>query len=200
MACAGAQFFTIRSSSSHTSVLGLGILPDGQGKLMDIEKPTEFFQSLGIPFPHTQAILVGTTECVGGLLLLLGLASRVISIPLTILLVVAYLTADLEIAKNIFNNPDKFLAADEFLFLFAVVLVLVFGPGKFSIDWIVRRKIGSSRVGSTERSQEDSRANHSGGRQLKFLNRCRSADVDRCLTENKAADGWNKIATRASHK
>jgi putative oxidoreductase len=105
--------------------------------------------------------LVGTTECVGGLLLLLGLASRVISIPLTILLVVAYLTADLEITRNIFNNPDKFLAADEFLFLLAVVLVFAFGPGKFSIDWIVRRKIGPAPAerGPAERSPEEQRRN-----------------------------------------
>ena len=138
---------------------GWGFFQTGKGKLMDLEKPTEFFQSLGIPFPHTQAILVGTTECVGGLLLLLGLASRVISIPLTILLVVAYLTADLEIAKNIFNNPDKFLAADEFLFLFAVVLVLVFGPGKFSIDWIVRRRIAPGPVEASSAEPERERRN-----------------------------------------
>jgi hypothetical protein len=78
-----------------------------------------------------------------------------------ILLVVAYLTADLEIAKNIFNNPDKFLAADEFLFLFAVVLVFAFGPGKFSIDWIVRRKMGlaSAERSPAERSPEEQRRN-----------------------------------------
>ena len=140
---------------------GWGFFQTGKGKLMDVQKPTEFFQSLGIPFPHAQAILVGTTECLGGLLLLLGLASRVISTPLTILLVVAYLTADLEIARNIFNNPDKFLAADEFLFLFAVVLVFAFGPGKFSIDWVVRRKIApaADESSSTERSQEEQRRN-----------------------------------------
>ena len=104
-------------------------------------QPTEFFQSLGIPFPHAQAILVGTTECIGGLLLLLGLLSRLASIPLTILLNVAYLTADIAVVKNILGDPDKFLAADEFLFLFVVLLVLLFGPGKFSIDWLFNRKV-----------------------------------------------------------
>jgi putative oxidoreductase len=138
---------------------GWGFFQTGKGKLMDVQKPTEFFQSLGIPFPHAQAILVGTTECVGGLLLLLGVASRVISIPLTILLVVAYLTADLGVAKKVFTDPDKFLAADEFLFLFAVVLVFAFGPGKFSIDWIVRRKIGPGPAvsSSVEQSQKEGR-------------------------------------------
>jgi putative oxidoreductase len=116
----------------------------GKGKLMDLEKPTTFFQSLGIPFPHAQAILAGATECFGGLLLLAGLCSRLISIPLTILLTVAYLTADLDRVKMIFSDPDKFLTADEFLFLFAVVIVFVFGPGKFSIDWLIKRKASPS--------------------------------------------------------
>ena len=112
----------------------------GKGKLMDLEKPTAFFQSLGIPLPHAQAILAGATECFGGLLLLAGFCSRLISIPLTILLTVAYLTADPDKVKMIFSDPDKFLTADEFLFLFVVVLVFVFGPGKFSIDWLIERK------------------------------------------------------------
>jgi putative oxidoreductase len=120
---------------------GWGFFQTGKGKLSNIAQPTEFFQSLGIPFPHEQAVLAGTTECVGGLLLLLGLASRLVSIPLTILLTVAYLTADIALVKNIFGDPDKFHAADEFLFLYAVLLVLLFGPGKFSIDWLLNRKV-----------------------------------------------------------
>jgi len=120
---------------------GWGFFQTGKGKLSNIAQPTQFFQSLGIPFPHAQAILVGTTECIGGLLLLLGLLSRLASIPLTILLIVAYLTADIALVKNILGDPDKFLTADEFLFLFVVLLVLLFGPGKFSIDWLLNRKV-----------------------------------------------------------
>jgi len=115
----------------------------GKGKLLDLGKPTQFFQSLGIPFPHQQAVLVGVTECVGGLFLLVGFASRLISVPQMILLTVAYLTADIDKFKMIFSEPDKFLAADEFLFLFAVVLVFVFGPGRFSLDWLFTRKLAS---------------------------------------------------------
>jgi putative oxidoreductase len=113
----------------------------GKGKLMDLERVTGFFQSLGIPFPYAQAILAGATECFGGLLLLVGFCSRLISIPLTILLTVAYLTADLDKVKAIFSDPDKFLTADEFLFLFVVVLVFAFGPGKFSVDWLIKRRV-----------------------------------------------------------
>jgi len=120
---------------------GWGFFLTGKGKLMNLQKPTEYFQDLGIPFPHEQAILAGATECFGGLLLLAGLCSRLISIPLTILLTVAYLTADLDKVKAIFSDPDKFLTADEFLFLFVVVLVLAFGPGRFSVDWLIKRKV-----------------------------------------------------------
>jgi putative oxidoreductase len=120
---------------------GWGFFLTGKGKLMDLERPTAYFQSLGIPLPHAQAILAGATECFGGLLLLAGFCSRLISIPLTILLTVAYLTADLDKVKMIFSDPDKFLTADEFLFLFVVVLVLAFGPGKFSVDWVIKRKV-----------------------------------------------------------
>jgi putative oxidoreductase len=106
----------------------------GKGKLMNLSKPAEYFAGLGIPFPHFSAILAGCTECFGGVLLLLGLASRLITIPMMILLVVAYLTADVDAVRAIFSDPDKFLTAPEFQFLFAVVLVFVFGPGRFSLD------------------------------------------------------------------
>jgi putative oxidoreductase len=116
----------------------------GKGKLMDLQKPTEFFQSLGIPFAKVSAIVCGTTESVGGILLLIGLASRLISIPLALLLVAAYATADVDALKAMFRDPDKFTGAAEFLFLYAVVLVLLFGPGKISLDWMIRRKIGGA--------------------------------------------------------
>ena len=109
----------------------------GKGKLMDLSKPTEYFASLGIPLPHFSAILAACTECFGGLLLLVGLASRLITIPMMILLVIAYLTADIEAARAIFSDPDKFLSAAEFQFLFAVVIVFVFGPGIFSVDALI---------------------------------------------------------------
>ena len=111
----------------------------GKGKLMNLSKVTQFFESLGIPFPHAQATLDGATELFGGLLLLVGLASRLISIPLMILLTVAYLTADIDRVRVIFSDPDKFVTADEFLFLFAVVIVFIFGPGALSLDALISK-------------------------------------------------------------
>lgn len=118
----------------------------GKGKLMNLEKVTGFFTGLGIPFPHEQAIMVGTLEMTGGLLLLLGLGARLITIPLMGTLIVAYATADLDRVKAIFTDSAQFVSADEFLFLFAVVLVLVFGPGKFSIDTLIGKRLAKQSV------------------------------------------------------
>jgi hypothetical protein len=54
----------------------------GKGKLMNLDRVTGFFESLHIPHPHLNAIMAGCTECFGGLFLLLGLGSRVLTIPL----------------------------------------------------------------------------------------------------------------------
>jgi putative oxidoreductase len=116
---------------------GISFFQTGKGKLMSPDKVADFFQSLGIPYPHQQAILAGCTECFGGLLLAAGLASRLVSIPLTVVLIVAYATAESDAAKAIFSDPDKFTSATPFLFLVAVLIVLAFGPGVFSLDWVI---------------------------------------------------------------
>src|SRR5690349_14114811 len=111
----------------------------GWGKLQDISKPIGFFTDLGIPFPVFNAWLVSILECFGGILLLVGLASRLIAIPLVIDMTVAYLTADREALKSIFAEPGKFYGADPYTFWFAALLIMIFGPRSFSLDWLVRR-------------------------------------------------------------
>lgn len=119
----------------------------GWGKLQDIAKVTDFFTNLGLPFPNITAYIAGTSECVGGILLFLGLGSRLISLPLLADMVGAYVTADREALKAIFSEPGKFYAADPYTFLFASLLILVFGPGKISLDaWIERLSRREKRV------------------------------------------------------
>lgn len=125
---------------------GISFFMTGKGKLMGLDKVTDYFQSLGIPFPHQQAILAGCTECFGGLLLAAGLASRLVSIPLTVVLIVAYATAESDAAKAIFSDPDKFTGATPFLFLVTTLIVLAFGPGVFSLDWVIGKIYRSKKA------------------------------------------------------
>lgn len=109
----------------------------GLGKLQNIPDIVDFFTSLGIPYPLINAYMASATECLGGLCLLLGLASRIATVPLIFTMIIAYITADHEAVVNIFNDPDKFLKAEPFLFMLTSMMVLFFGPGKFSIDSLI---------------------------------------------------------------
>ena len=127
----------------------------GLGKLMDIPKVTGFFESLGIVAPAFNAVLAGCSECFGGLLLLLGLGSRFITIPLLTTMTVAYLTADLDKVKHIFAEPDKFVTADPFLFLLAALIVFLFGPGPLSLDGILSRIRSGRHAERSPRSRRE---------------------------------------------
>jgi putative oxidoreductase len=120
---------------------GWQLIETGWGKLHTLDKVTDFFASLGIPAPALNATFVASLEFVGGILLVLGLASRLIAVPLVINLTVAYLTADREALGSFFSNPDKFYAAAPYTFLFAALLVLIFGPGRFSLDALLARRM-----------------------------------------------------------
>jgi putative oxidoreductase len=113
---------------------GWQLAQTGWGKLGDINKVINFFTSLGIPAPALNAWFVSGLELVGGVLLILGLGSRLIALPLVIDMIVAYITADREALGSIFSAPDKFYAAAPYTFLMASMIVLIFGPGKVSLD------------------------------------------------------------------
>jgi putative oxidoreductase len=114
----------------------------GKGKLSNIGKVIDFFTSLGIPAPALNAYFVSALECFGGLLLIIGLASRPIALMIVISMSVAYLTADLEAVQSIFSDYDKFVKADPFPFLLTALIILAFGPGLLSIDAILKRVLG----------------------------------------------------------
>ena len=124
---------------------GWSFAQTGWGKLTHLEKTTAFFESLNLPLPKLNAIAAGSTECLGGMLLALGLFARPASVPLIFCMIVAYVTADSEALHAIFSEPDKFLEAAPFLFLLAAVIVLAFGPGKFSLDALLGRKAAATK-------------------------------------------------------
>lgn len=129
---------------------GWSFFQAGLGKLRNHADTADFFQTLGIPMPGLNAWVAAGVECLGGLFLLAGFASRLTAIPLSITMIVAYLTADHEALKSLFSDPDKFTSATPFLFLLTAVLVLAFGPGAFSVDRILARTIFKTPVNTKD--------------------------------------------------
>jgi hypothetical protein len=76
-----------------------------------------------------------------GILLIFGFGSRFIELLLAGNMLVAYLTADHEAFVSFFSDPGKFYVADPYTFLFASLMVLIFGAGLFSADTLVRNSL-----------------------------------------------------------
>ena len=112
----------------------------GWGKLNHLARITNFFRSLGIPFPAFNAHFVSWLEFAGGLLLIVGLASRLTGFLLTANMFIAYWTADHEALVSVFSDPGKFYGADPYTFLFASLQVLIFGAGVFSLDAAIAKR------------------------------------------------------------
>jgi putative oxidoreductase len=119
---------------------GYQFVVDGWGKLNHLAKVTEYFGTLGLPAPGATAIGVSILELVGGVLLALGLGTRLIAFLLTCNMTVAYITGDREAVMSFFSDPDKFIAAAPFSYWMASLIVFVFGPGKFSLDYLIERR------------------------------------------------------------
>jgi putative oxidoreductase len=116
----------------------------GTAKFGDLATFTQRFAEWGIPMPRVNVLLAAGIETVCGLLLCVGLASRIITLPLIFTMIVAYLTAENEALRSFFSDPDKFVSASPFQFMFACVLVFVFGPGAFSLDYLIGKKFAPS--------------------------------------------------------
>jgi putative oxidoreductase len=128
---------------------GWQFMQTGWGKFTDIGKVANFFITLGIPAPALSAYFISTLEFGGGLLLILGLSSRLMAVTLAIDMLVAYVAADREALFSIISNPDKFTGAAPYNFLMASLLVLIFGPGKASMDALLAHRAGFGQVRRT---------------------------------------------------
>ncbi|HEX4039997.1 MAG TPA: DoxX family protein [Acidobacteriaceae bacterium] len=115
----------------------------GWGRLHHLDTATGFFASLGVPAPHFTVICVSLLELIGGILLIAGLATRFIGLLLAGDMVVAYLLSDHEAIRSLFSSdPTRFYTADPFTFLYAALIALVFGAGRYSVDYLIWRRQG----------------------------------------------------------
>ena len=117
-------------------VVAYGFLQPAKAKWSDINGIAQWFGSMGIPFPTLNAYMVASTEALGVVLLTLGLFTRLISIPLMVIMVVAIVTVHLphgfEAGDNGFEIPLYYML---FLFFF-----LAHGAGKLSLDYLIFKK------------------------------------------------------------
>ncbi len=107
----------------------------GMGKLTHLADTTAFFVSLHIPMPQFNALLSATTEVVGGSFLILGLMTRIVCIPLSFVMVVAILTAQLPTLSGL----SDFIRLSEVDYLLFFLLFFCMGAGRMSVDYWLKR-------------------------------------------------------------
>jgi putative oxidoreductase len=124
--------------------LGLVFLRTGWGKLHSLDDVTQFFESLHIPAPGIQATMVSIIEFGGGLLLIAGLGTRIVSALLIGVMTVAIWTAKLPELHGVFDLAST----DEFAYLAMFVWLVVSGAGAVSLDHLIARRAPTEpRVG-----------------------------------------------------
>ncbi len=107
---------------------------DGWGKLNHLTRVGLYFESLNLPMPHQTALFVSIVELVGGILLVVGLATRLTALALFINMTVAFWAAEKPAFLGVLSNPDQFQAASAYNYWFAALLIMILGPGLFALD------------------------------------------------------------------
>lgn len=105
-------------------------------KWSNFDSTVEWFSTLGIPFATFSLLIVASLETIAVLLLVLGLFTRLVALPLMGIMFVAILTVHL---TNGFAAGNNGFEIPLYYFLFLGILVSD-GAGKFSLDYLFNGK------------------------------------------------------------
>ncbi|SFV71099.1 Membrane protein, distant similarity to thiosulphate:quinone oxidoreductase DoxD [hydrothermal vent metagenome] len=114
-------------------VLAYGFYTPALTKWNNFNTTVEWFSSLGIPFASLATLITASIELMGVVLLVLGLFTRLITMPLMIIMLVASITVHISNGFSVVNNGFE-IPLYYFLFLFILVS---HGAGKFSLDFLI---------------------------------------------------------------
>jgi putative oxidoreductase len=113
--------------------VGLVFIGTGWGKLHSLPDVTEFFASLHIPAPGLNARIAASTEFFGGILVLIGLGTRLAALPMAFTMVIAILTAK----RPDIDGLTTLVGFEEWSYLVFFLWLAVAGAGPLSLDRLV---------------------------------------------------------------
>lgn len=116
-------------------VVGWVFMWTGWAKLQNLPRMIENFASWGIPYPEITTPFVSGVEFFGGLLLLLGLFTRLAATPLVIVMAVAIVSAKLDQITSL----ETLLGFEEIAYMALFGWLAVAGPGPISLDHLLQR-------------------------------------------------------------
>ena len=117
-------------------ILAYGFYEPAMTKVKNVSGIAEWFAGMNYPLPYLNAYLATATEVLGVVLLVLGLGTRIIAIPLIIVMLVAIFTVHI---GNGFSAGDNGFEIPVYYLLMLFTLI-AFGSGKYSIDQLIKKK------------------------------------------------------------
>ncbi|HEX9185703.1 MAG TPA: DoxX family protein [Vicinamibacteria bacterium] len=128
-------------------VMGQAFYQTGSGKIENFANTVSFFTELGIPMPEANAFFVSRLEFWGGLLLLVGLATRLVAAGLASTMLVALATADRSTFLDALRGTGDGGLTDvtPFVYLLFLGWLVLAGPGAVSLDALVARWLDRPR-------------------------------------------------------
>ncbi|WP_439542037.1 DoxX family protein [Hyphomicrobium sp.] len=122
-------------------VVGWVFLWTGWAKLNNLPQMIQNFTEWGIPFPAFTTPFVSGVEFLGGLLLLLGLFTRLAAAPLVVVMIVAIISAK----WGQVDSLETLLGFEEVAYMALFGWLAVAGPGAVSLDALLQRRYGDAR-------------------------------------------------------
>ena len=117
--------------------VGLVFIGTGWGKLHTLPDVTDYFASLGIPMPGLNARMAASTEFFGGVLVLIGLGTRLAVLPMSVTMVVAIITAK----RGDVHGLTDLVGLEEWSYLVFFLWLAVAGAGPISLDRLIAPRL-----------------------------------------------------------
>jgi putative oxidoreductase len=116
-------------------IVGLVFLTEGIQKYLFPELlGTGRFSTIGFSHPAFWAYFTGTCEIICGSLILLGLITRVASVPLIIIMITAFITTKWPILMHKGFWPMAHEYRTDFAMTLLLIYLLIYGAGRWSVD------------------------------------------------------------------
>jgi putative oxidoreductase len=117
-------------------IVGYVFMLTGLAKLQNLEVMIENFASWGIPFPAFTTPFVACWECFGGLFIMFGFMTRICGGALSIVMIVAIISAKL----SDIDSLETLLGFEEAIYFALFSWLAICGAGKASVDHLIEKK------------------------------------------------------------
>lgn len=134
-----ASFFEWAGPLIARLIVGYVFMLTGWSKLNNLPAMIQNFSEWGIPAPQILTPFVSGVECFGGLMLMLGLFTRIPAAMLAVVMIVA-----VKVAKwgNV-DSLETLLGFEEATYFAVFMWLAIAGPGAASLDKLLLRSTGN---------------------------------------------------------